>query len=143
MPHTETGLATEISEQVEKWNAARPRPIRTSSHGLLDYSLSSTLLFAPNAFGFPTGGTASAVPRVMGGSALIYSALTRYELGLRPAISMKTHLILDAISGAMLAASPWLFGFGKLSRKRSWMPHVAFAMVEMAIVALSDDRSKR
>jgi hypothetical protein len=143
MPQTNTELASEISQQVEQWNAARPRPINTKSHGLLDYSLSGTLIFAPNAFGFPTGGAASAVARIMGGSATVYSALTRYELGLRPIISMKTHLILDAASAALMAASPWLFGFGKLSRKRSWMPHLAFAMVELAIVALSDDRSKR
>jgi hypothetical protein len=143
MPPTETDITSEISQKVEQWNAARPRPINTRSHGLLDYTLSSALLFSPNAFGFPTSGAASAMPRKMGASALVYSALTRYELGLRPTIPMKTHLILDAVSGAMLAASPWLFGFGKLSRKRSWMPHAAFAMVEMAIVALSDDRSKR
>jgi hypothetical protein len=119
------------------------KPISTRTHGILDYTLSPTLLLAPQAFGFPGSGAASVVPRAYGAASMIYSALTEYELGLYPVVPMKTHLILDTVSSVFLAASPWLLGFGKRSKKRSWLPHLLFAVSEAAIVALSDARSTR
>ena len=143
MPQNRTDVADEIRQEVEQWNASRPKPINTMAHGIVDYALGSTLLFAPEVFGFPEEGAASAVPRIQGAATLGLSAMTRYELGLRPMVPMKTHLIVDAVSGLFLALSPWILGFGKLRKKSTWMPHLAVAMAEMVVVALSDDRSRR
>ncbi len=135
--------ANRAAQQAERWNANRPKPIDTRMHGMLDYTLSPALLLAPNLFGFPTKGAAAMVPRAYGGASMIYSAMTRYEMGLQPLIPMRTHLILDTVSSLFMAVSPWLLGFGRRSKPRTWVPHLTFAATEMTIVALSDDRSTR
>jgi hypothetical protein len=42
-------------------------------------------------------------------------------------IPMSTHLILDMLSGTVLAASPWLFGFAD----EVWVPHVVLGILEV------------
>jgi hypothetical protein len=53
-------------------------------------------------------------------------------LGITRNIPMSAHLILDAMSGILLAASPWLFGFSE----EVWIPHVIVGVFEI-IAALS------
>jgi len=120
----------EIADSAEQ--ATTSKPISTLAHGILDYTLGPALTFAPQVFGFKHSGKSAIVPRSYGAAVMVYSTMTEYELGL-----------FDAASGAFLAASPWLFGFGKARRKRTWLPHLLFAAAEIAIVALSDTRSKR
>jgi len=45
----------------------------------------------------------------MGVATLVYSLLTRYELGVVKLIPFRTHLWLDVISGIFLAFAPWAF----------------------------------
>jgi hypothetical protein len=73
---------------------------------------------------------------------MVYGPMTRYELGLEPRVSMSTHLWIDTLSSIALAASPWLLAFGKWRKARTWLPHVALGIAELAIVALSDTRPK-
>jgi hypothetical protein len=138
---------TDVAEQARRTadEITRPegKPISTLAHGVLDYTLSPTLAFGPQAFGFPRGGPASLVPRIYGAASMAYSGMTRYELGLLPLVPMKTHLIVDAVSSVFMAVSPWLLRFGKVNKKKTWLPHLMFAVAELAIVALSDPRSKR
>jgi hypothetical protein len=95
-------------------------------HGMLDYGMGLVLLIAPTLLGFAGQGAAGWVPMALGVTALVYSALTRYELGLVKLIPMPIHLVLDALSGLFLAASPWLFGFAGLV----WLPHVVLGLLE-------------
>jgi hypothetical protein len=143
MPETLTEVREEVYREVERMSERRAKPISTTTHGVLDYTLSPTLAFAPELLGFPKGGAASAVPRVYGAAGLVYGPMTRYELGMYPVLPMRTHLIIDALSAVFIAASPWLLGFGRRAKPRTWVPHLAFALSELAIVAFSDDRSKR
>jgi hypothetical protein len=53
--------------------------------------------------------------------------MTDYELGASRQISMRTHLTIDLISGALLAASPWLFGFNEYV----WEPHLILGILEI------------
>jgi hypothetical protein len=101
--------------------------LSTRTHGMLDYLMGAVLLVAPYVFGFADNGAAQWVPMVLGVGAIAYSLLTRYELGVVKLLPMPVHLVMDAASGLLLAASPWLFGFSALV----WVPHVVFGLLEL------------
>jgi hypothetical protein len=69
----------------------------------------------------------------LGTGVIVQSLCTDYELGVKKALSMKKHLNLDFAQGALMAASPFLFGF----YKRSWVPHLAVGLCELAVASLS------
>ncbi|QIN80601.1 hypothetical protein GBA65_01390 [Rubrobacter marinus] len=107
-----------------------PRVIPTSVHGVLDYAASGFNLAVPSIMGLKDSPAASRMPRIVGGAGTVYSLLTDYELGLVRRIPMPVHLALDAAKGALLASSPWLFGFaGKGTRY--WLPHVALGTADV------------
>jgi hypothetical protein len=64
---------------------------------------------------------------ILGAMALLYSLMTRYELGMMKVIPMKTHLTLDVLSGIVLAASPWIFNFDE----RVYLPHLILGLFEI------------
>ncbi len=107
--------------------------IPTRVHGVLDYLVGILLLVAPWPLGFPHQDVATAVPVALGAAAIVYSLLTDYEWGLVPALPMPVHLLLDAASGVVLAASPWLFGFADIV----WAPHLIVGLFEVGAAALT------
>ncbi|HYG16025.1 MAG TPA: hypothetical protein VEC12_09750 [Bacteroidia bacterium] len=104
--------------------------ISTKTHGFLDYMMGILLIASPWAFQFHMGGAETYVPIILGVSTLVYSLLTNYELGAFHVISMKTHLTIDSISGVLLAASPWIFGFADFV----YLPHLILGIVELGAV---------
>jgi hypothetical protein len=76
------------------------------------------------------------MPVALCAGALVYSALTDYELGLARVIPMPTHLLLDGLSGAFLAVTPWLLGFADYV----WAPHLVVGLAELGVVMLSQTR---
>lgn len=108
----------------------------TRAHGVIDYVVGLLLLAAPYLFGFADGSAAQYVPMALGAATIVYSLLTRYELGLVPAIPMPVHLGLDVLNGGLLAASPWLFGFAD----RVYLPHVVVGLMELGVVLISRSR---
>jgi hypothetical protein len=107
--------------------------ISTKTHGILDYVVGLLLIASPWIFGFATGGIEQWLPVILGVSALAYSLLTNYELGAIKVLSMQTHLTIDALSGLLLAASPWLFGFSD----RVTTPHLVMGLFELAAVMMT------
>jgi hypothetical protein len=119
------------------------RILSTKVHGFLDYMMGILLIISPWVLGFANDGAETWLPVVLGASALVYSIFTNYELGLVKSLSMRTHLTLDFLSGALLAVSPWLFGFADYV----YMPHLILGILEMGaslmtrtIPYTSDDR---
>lgn len=104
------------------------RFIPTNIHGMLDYLMSAILIATPWLFGFARGGAEQWVPIALGAMAATVSLFTRYEMGVVRRIPMETHLILDFANGALLALSPWLFGFSDYV----WAPHVVLGLFEIA-----------
>ncbi|WP_229365982.1 SPW repeat domain-containing protein [Fibrisoma montanum] len=103
------------------------RFIPTKVHGILDYVSGGLFLASPWLFGFADKPAAKWVPLAAGGAALGSSLFTDYELGAVRKLPMTTHLSLDVAEGALLVASPWLFGFAR----KTYLPHVllgAFAL---------------
>jgi len=109
------------------------RFIPSSVHGALDYLVGLFLISAPWMLGFSDQSIPATVMIAVGAINLAYSLLTNYELGLLRLISMPLHLWLDFISGALLAASPWLFGFSD----KVWAPHLMLGIFEMAAALTS------
>ncbi|NBJ10129.1 SPW repeat domain-containing protein [Microvirga arsenatis] len=100
------------------------RFLPTRLHGAIDYLWGLALLSTPWLLGFDDVPAATWVAVVFGVGAILYSALTAYELGLLKILPMPMHLILDGIGGIVLAASPWLFGFAD----RVYLPHLLFGL---------------
>jgi hypothetical protein len=110
------------------------RIIPTKVHGVIDYLMGIILISAPWLFNFARGGVETWVPVVLGISAILYSLMTYYELGVAKVLTMRVHLGLDIASGLFLALSPWLFNFSDFV----YVPHVVFGLVEVATAIMTD-----
>jgi hypothetical protein len=110
------------------------RFIPTRIHGFLDYSMGLLLIAAPWLFGFAQGGAETWVPVALGAGALVYSLMTDYELGIARVIPMPAHLGLDGLSGLLLAASPWLFGFSDYV----YLPHLILGIAEIGAALMTE-----
>lgn len=107
--------------------------IDTRTHGILDYATGALLLAAPYLFGFATGGIEQWLPQLLGAMTIAMSLFTDYELSISRAIPLRVHLGMDMLSGALLAVSPWLFGFAGLI----WWPHLLVGLVEIVVPMLT------
>jgi hypothetical protein len=107
----------------------------TRVHGFLDYVMGLVLVVVPLAFNFGAG-PQTWLPVLLGGGVIVYSLLTDYELGAVELIGMPAHLILDALAGLLLAASPWIFGFAW----EIWVPHVVFGLAAVGAAMFTQTR---
>ena len=108
------------------------RVILTSVHSAVDHVVGPVLIAAPEVLRLPRKSPEGIVPRVNGVVAAVYSNLTDYELSFRNLIPMKVHLVLDAASGATLAAVPLASGAHKRGL-RHWLPHTLLGAFEVAM----------
>jgi hypothetical protein len=118
------------------------RFVPTSVHGIFDYIGGILLIAAPFVFGFyNVGGIAVILPIVLGVGLILYSLLTNYERGI-PAlkfIPMPLHLVFDFVAAALLAVSPFLFGFWNQA-PNVWLPHVIAGVGVILLVLVSQTR---
>lgn len=114
------------------------RIIPTRVHGILDYLVGIILIAAPWLLGFAEGGAETWVPVIIGAGTIIYSLMTRYEMGVADVISMPAHLTIDLVAGAFLAISPWLLGYADIV----WLPHLLVGLIEVG-TALMTEREPR
>ena len=108
--------------------------VPTRVHGFLDYPVGVLLVALPWLAGFARGGAETWVLVLVGAGALLYSAVTDYELGVLRRLPMPTHLLLDGVAGAFLAASPWLFGFDQTV----WLPHLLAGLWIIVVATLTN-----
>ena len=120
------------------------RFVPTRVHGIFDYIGGIALIVAPFLFGFfSVGGIAVILPMVLGVGLIVYSLLTRYELGI-PAIKfipMPLHLLFDFVAAALLAVSPFLFGFYH-NAPNVWLPHLISGIVVILLVLVSQTQPR-
>ncbi|AHM58461.1 hypothetical protein D770_00935 [Flammeovirgaceae bacterium 311] len=108
--------------------------IPSKTHAIIDYATAASLITLPLIFSSKKNrGMETYLPMIMGAGVLVQSFFTKYELGVKKKMSMPRHLQLDYINGALMAASPFLFGF----RKKAWVPHLAVGLTELAITFFS------
>jgi len=73
----------------------------------------------------------------------VYSLVTKYELGV-PGIKfipMPYHLVFDFVAAALLAVSPFLFGFANRPLN-VWLPHLVVGIVVILVVLVSQTHPK-
>lgn len=121
------------------------RFVPTRVHGIFDYVGGIGLISAPFLFRFfSEGGIAVILPMVLGAGLIVYSLLTRYELGI-PAIKfipMPLHLLFDFVAAALIAVSPFLFGFYH-NAPNGWLPHLISGIVVILLVLVSQTQPER
>jgi hypothetical protein len=118
-----------------------PRPLDSTLHGVVDYTVGATLMTAlPRMVGVE--GTRSARQmRAAGAVHAAYSTMTDYPPGLVRAIPFKAHLAMDAIGALAIGATPFVTGQYKRGR-RQWAPHAALCLFELASLAMTDPTGK-
>jgi len=114
------------------------RFIEPKVHGFIDYFVGIMLIAGPTLFNFENA-IEVFIPAVLGVIQITYALFTRYEFGFFPAISMRKHLRADLIIGALLAGSPWIFGFAEYI----WQPHVLLGTFQMLIALLTRPYPRR
>ena len=108
------------------------RFIPTKFHAPLDYIVGVALIAMPWIFQFSDITAATVVSVVLGIGLIAYSLFTDYELGVWKVAPMAVHNLIDIAAGAVLVASPWLFGFADESAN-VWVP---FVVVGLAAIFL-------
>ena len=88
----------------------REGPIPRFAHGLLEYVAGALLVAAPFLLGFDAG-AAIAVSIVLGVLVILVAASTDGPTSLINSLQIQLHIVLDYALGALLVASPFLFGF--------------------------------
>jgi hypothetical protein len=114
------------------------KKLSTRTHGYIDYAVGLLIAASPKIFGFDKKGMQSYLPLILGTGALVYGLFTKYEAGKFRTLPMKIHLLLDEMSGALLAASPWLFNF----KKNVKWPHLIFGLIELGTALITKSKSR-
>ena len=112
------------------------KPISPKLHGVIDYLSVPLLLAAGPLFHF--SGWPAQVTSTLAGVALVYSAFTRYPLGLVKMISFPMHGVIDFMFAAALLLSPFVFHFSNDSPARNFF--IAMGIFSLIVIALTDFR---
>jgi len=118
------------------------RVVPTRTHGIIDHVTGSTLVWGPTLLGMDNDSISTRASRLAGGGATAYSLLTDYELGARRILPMPVHLALDAVSGVLLAATPWVAGEAQRG-PRYWLPHAVIGGSEVVLAAITRSEPPR
>jgi hypothetical protein len=108
------------------------RVIPTTVHGAVDYATGAGLLAAPEALRLKDSAVDQLIPRVHGAMVGALTAVTDWELAPVRLVPVQAHLVADAVTGALFAAAPWMFGTGRRGT-RHWLPHALVGASEIAL----------
>src|SRR5215203_4256353 len=111
------------------------RIIPTRIHGVLDYLTGALFLILPRLLGWSQ--SATWLISILGVSVLVYSLLTRYELGAIKFIPMPVHLVLDILGGLVLIAAPFFF-LDEENSVTTW--YLILGVFELGAALLSETR---
>jgi hypothetical protein len=108
------------------------------AHGVLDYVTAAGLLALPELLDLPDESqTASTILRASGLGILSQALITDYRLGVTKLLPFRVHLGNDYILSLAMAASPFLLGFRRQNRSKTWLPHVAIGLYAFVTTLLT------
>lgn len=113
------------------------KPISPKLHGVIDYLAVPLLLAAGPLFGF--NGLPAETTSTLAGIVLVVAAFTAYPPGLVKMIPMRVHLVIDAVLGIGMIASPFVLHFS--SDARACYFFVGFGIVVLLLMLLTETRS--
>jgi hypothetical protein len=108
------------------------RFVPTKLHAPLDYIVGAVLIAGPWLFQYSDDTAATTISIVLGAGLIAYSLLTNYELGVWKVAPMAVHNLIDVAAGALLLASPWLFGFAD-DGANFWLPFVVIGAAAIVL----------
>lgn len=111
--------------------------IPTRIHGVIDYIYGLAAIGVAAMAGFASPG-AMWVLAGFGVFTLASSLMTDYEAGALRVVPMSAHLVFDLVGGALVLASPWLFGFAG----ETWVIHVVFGAFSVVAALMTDPRPR-
>lgn len=110
-------------------------------HTIIGLAVGAALLVAPWLFMFSdVGGAAVTVPLVIGAFIILNELITTSSASPIKLVPMKIHLIIDMLTGLVLAASPWLFGFAD-EPLNAWLPHVIVGILVIGYALITNPNS--
>ena len=112
-------------------------PISSRVHTIIGLIVGVLLLFAPTIFGFSDNTAAATVPYIVGLFIIVNELITTSPLALIKLVPMKVHVVLDVLTGLVLVASPWLFGFMDDSTPNQWLPHIVVGVMVVGYALLT------
>jgi len=93
--------------------------IPTKVHGVIDYLMGIIFIGLPKVLDWNQ--TANYFISILGVSVIVYSLLTRYELGAVKWIPLSVHLVLDLLGGILLIAAPFILPVAGRGSPRGWL----------------------
>jgi general stress protein CsbA len=115
------------------------RFIPTKFHAPLDYIVGAALIAMPWILQFSDVTAARVVSVVLGIGLIAYSLFTDYELGIWKVAPIAVHNLIDIVAGALLALSPWLFGFAD-EGANAWVPFVVVGLAAVFLGLTTEQR---
>jgi hypothetical protein len=109
------------------------RFIPTKFHAPLDYIVGAALIAAPWILQYSEITAATTLSVVLGIGLIAYSLFTNYELGVWKVAPMAVHNLIDIVAGALLAVSPWLFGFADDTNATVFLVAVGLAAIFLGL----------
>lgn len=111
--------------------------ISSKTHTIIGLIVGAALLLAPWIFGFSDNALASWTAWLVGVIIIFNELITTSVISLVKLVSMRTHLVIDYLTGALLAISPWLFGFAD-APANVWVPHLLVGLLIIGYAALTN-----
>jgi hypothetical protein len=112
------------------------KPIKSKTHGIIDYMTSSAVAMAPRLLNMPK--RAAALSYGLAGGYTALSMMTRYPAGAKKIVPFKAHGAAEAVIGAALPFMPHLMHFDRKKKARNFF----YGLTAMtAAVALMTDWS--
>jgi hypothetical protein len=118
-----------------------PRPVDSTLHGVVDYTVGTTLMTVFPRLAGIRGTRSARQVRIAGAAHVGYSMITSYPLGIVKALPYRVHLALDAVGALAIAATPFVTGQFREGRSQ-WLPHVALCLFELQSLAMTDPTGK-
>ena len=117
------------------------RFLSSKVHTIIGLLVGMILLFAPQLFGFSDNQVATMVPIYVGIFIILSELVTTSVISPIKWVPMRIHLVIDYITGAFLALSPWLFGFAD-EPANVWVPHLIVGILVIGYALVTNPNSE-